>query len=130
MSRDETDTLILKFTTQIMGFVQQATKYSSWYRAWFWGFHNYRSSPREVLLGKDILKICNKLYSRTPVPKCDFNKVTLELYCNHTLAWVFSCNFCCVFWERLFIRAPLLGCLCTILFHGTLNILFLHFDRT
>ena len=27
------------------------------------------------------------------MPKCNFNKVALQLYWNHTLAWVFSCKF-------------------------------------
>ena len=27
------------------------------------------------------------------MPKCDFNKVALQLYRNHTSAWVFSCTF-------------------------------------
>ena len=27
------------------------------------------------------------------MPKCDFNKVTMQRYWNHTSAWVFSCKF-------------------------------------
>ena len=27
------------------------------------------------------------------MPKCNFNKVSLQLYWNHTSAWVFSCKF-------------------------------------
>ena len=34
-----------------------------------------------------------QIYRRTPMPKCDFNKVALQLYGNRTLAWVFSCEF-------------------------------------
>ena len=30
-----------------------------------------------------------QIYRRTPIPKCDFNKVALQLYCNNTSAWVF-----------------------------------------
>ena len=29
-----------------------------------------------TLLGKGVLKICKQIYRRTPMPKCDFNKVT------------------------------------------------------
>ena len=29
--------------------------------------------------------------------KCDFNKVALQLYWNHTLTWVFSCKFAAYF---------------------------------
>ena len=32
-------------------------------------------------------------YRRTPMPKCDFNKVALQLYWNHTWAWVFPGKF-------------------------------------
>ena len=27
------------------------------------------------------------------MPKCDFNKVALQLYSNRTLTWLFSCKF-------------------------------------
>ena len=36
-----------------------------------------RSSRPEVLLRKGVLKICSKFLRRTPMPKCDFNKVAL-----------------------------------------------------
>ena len=31
-----------------------------------------------------------QIYRRTPIPKCDFNKVAKQRYRNRTLAWVFS----------------------------------------
>ena len=31
-----------------------------------------------------------QIYRRTPVLKCDFNKIALQLNWNHTSAWVFS----------------------------------------
>ena len=34
-----------------------------------------------------------QIYRRTPMPKCDFNKVSLRIYLNHTSAWAFSCKF-------------------------------------
>ena len=34
-----------------------------------------------------------QIYRRTPMPKCDFNKIALHLYWNRTSAWVFSCKF-------------------------------------
>ena len=63
-----------------------------------------RSSRPEVFLGKSVLKICSQcskscsenmqqIYMRTPMPKFDFNKATLHLFRNRTLAWVFSCKF-------------------------------------
>ena len=38
-----------------------------------------------------------QVYRRTPITKCDFNKVALQLYWNHTSAWVFSCKFAAFF---------------------------------
>ena len=46
--------------------------------------------PSKGVLGKGVLKIYCK---RTPITKCDFNKVAKRLYENHTSAWVFSCQF-------------------------------------
>ena len=48
--------------------------------------------------------------SWTPMPKCDFNKVVLHLYWNHTSAWVFSCKFAAYFqntfsWEHFWMAA-------------------------
>ena len=40
-----------------------------------------------------------QIYRRTPMPKCDFNKVALQLYWNRTSAWVFSCKFSAYFWN-------------------------------
>ena len=38
-----------------------------------------------------------QIYRRTPVPKCNLNKVALQLYLNHTSASVFSCKFAAYF---------------------------------
>ena len=38
-----------------------------------------------------------QIYSRTPMQKCDFNKVTKQLYWSHTSAWMFSCKFAAYF---------------------------------
>ena len=46
--------------------------------------------------------VLQQIYRRTPMPKCDFNKVALQLYWKHTSAWVFSCKFDAYFQ----IRAP------------------------
>ena len=42
------------------------------------------------------------------MPKCDFNKVAKQLYCNNTLAWVLSCNreFSCNFLSSLLKGVP------------------------
>ena len=49
-----------------------------------------------------------QIYRRTPMPKCDFNKVAKQLNWNHTSAWVFSCKFAAYFqntfsWEHLWV---------------------------
>ena len=38
-----------------------------------------------------------QIYRRTLMPKCDFNKVALQLYWNRFSAWVFSCKFAAYF---------------------------------
>ena len=38
-----------------------------------------------------------QIYKRMTMPKCGFNKVALQLYWNHTLAWMFSCKFAAYF---------------------------------
>ena len=42
-----------------------------------------------------LRKICSEnvlqIYRRKPMPKCDFNKIALQLYWNRTSAWMFPC---------------------------------------
>ena len=33
------------------------------------------------------------IYRRTPMQKCDFNKLAKQLYGNHTLTQMFTCKF-------------------------------------
>ena len=48
-----------------------------------------------------LIKRCSEnmqqIYRRTPMPKCDFNKVALQLYWNRTSPWLFSCKFAAFF---------------------------------
>ena len=53
-------------------------------------YSKHRSSHPEVFSVKGV-------YRRTPMPKCDFNKVAKQLYWNQTSAWVFSCKFAAYF---------------------------------
>ena len=39
-----------------------------------------RSSPPEVFLRKGVLDNMQEIYRRTPMLKCDFNKVPSQLY--------------------------------------------------
>ena len=48
-------------------------------------------SPRGILREK-CHENMQKIYSRTPMGKCDF-KGGKQLYSNHTSTWVFSCKF-------------------------------------
>ena len=64
----------------------------------------YRSSHPEVFLEKRCSENMQQIYRRTPVPKCDFNKVALQLYSNHTSAWVFSCKFAAYFQKTPFLK--------------------------
>ena len=43
-----------------------------------------------VVLKKMCSENMQQIYRRTPMPKCDFNKVALKNYWNRTSAWVFS----------------------------------------
>ena len=38
-----------------------------------------------------------QIYRRTPTPKCDFNKIALQLCWSHTSAWVFPVNLLHIF---------------------------------
>ena len=63
---------------------------------------NIQKQPSRGVLRKRCSENMQQIYRRTPMPKCDFNKVALEVYWNHISAWVYSCkyaaNFWCCFW--------------------------------
>ena len=50
-------------------------------------------SHPEVFSGERCSENIQQIYRRTPMSKCDFNKVAKQLYLNHTSAWMFSCKF-------------------------------------
>ena len=56
----------------------------------------HKQPPRDVPW-KNCSGNTRQMYRRTPMPKCEFNKVPLQLYWNHTLTWVFSCKFVAYF---------------------------------
>ena len=65
-------------------------------------FKSQSQSSRGVLR-KRCFENMQQIYSRTAMPKCDFNKVAQHLYWNHR---VFSCKFAAYFqntfsWEHL-----------------------------
>ena len=64
-------------------------------------FYELRISDAGVLK-KRCSENMQQIYRRTPMPKCDFNKVALQLYGNLTSAWVFSCKSAAYFQNKFF----------------------------
>ena len=56
----------------------------------------FRSSRPDVFLGRCSENV-KQIYWRTRMLKSDFNKVSLQIYWNHTLALAFSCKFAAYF---------------------------------
>ena len=52
-----------------------------------------QEEPFRGVLEKKCSENMQQIYRRTPMTKCDFNKVALQLYWNRTSSWVFSCKF-------------------------------------
>ena len=57
----------------------------------------YQKEPSRGVLSKRCSENMQQIYRRTPMPKCDFSKATLQFYWNCTLAWVFCCIFAAYF---------------------------------
>ena len=68
--------------------------------------HIIKDCKKQKQPSRCVLKKCSenilKIFMRTPMPKCDFNKVALQLYWSHTLAWVFSGKFAAYFQNTFF----------------------------
>ena len=56
-----------------------------------------QKQPLRGVFEKRCSENMQQIYRRTPIPKCNFNKVAKQLYCNRTSAWVFSCKFAAYF---------------------------------
>ena len=57
----------------------------------------WRKQSSRGVLKKRCSENVQQIYRRTPMPKCDFNKVPKQFYWNHTSVWVFSCKFAAYF---------------------------------
>ena len=57
----------------------------------------FQKQPSRGVLKKRCSENIQQIYARTPMLKCDFNKVAKQLYWNHTSAWVLSCKFVAYF---------------------------------
>ena len=55
-----------------------------------------KQPPRSVIK-KKCFENMQQIYRRTPMPKCDFNKVALQVNWNRTSVWVTSCKFAAYF---------------------------------
>ena len=60
---------------------------------------NIQKQPSWGDLRKRCSKYLQQIYRRTPIPKCGFNELALQLYWNRTLARVFACRFAAYFIE-------------------------------
>ena len=58
-----------------------------------------KKQPSRYVLRKRCSENMQQIYRSKPKPKCDFNKVSLQLYWTHASAWVFS-----LFSEHLFLE--------------------------
>ena len=58
---------------------------------------NDKKQPPRGFPRKRCFENIQQIYSRSPMPKCDFNKVALQIYCNRTSAWVICCKFSAYF---------------------------------
>ena len=60
---------------------------------WLWSDNRGQKQPSRVVLRKTWSENVLPIYMRTPTPKCDLNKIALQLYWNHRSAWALSCKF-------------------------------------
>ena len=58
-----------------------------------YSFFKEQKQPSRRVLRKRCFENMQQIYRRTTMPKCELNNVALQLYLNHTSAWVFSCKF-------------------------------------
>ena len=54
--------------------------------------NNIRKQRSKGALRKNCSDNMQQICRRTPIPKCDFNKVALQPYWNRTSVWLFSCK--------------------------------------
>ena len=59
--------------------------------------YNVQKQPLRGVLEKRCSENMQQIYWRTPIPKCDFNKVAKQFYWNRTSASVFSCDLVHIF---------------------------------
>ena len=60
-------------------------------------FINKQKQSSRGVLTKRFSENMQQVYKRITMPKCDFNKVSSQLYRNRTSTWVFSCKLLHIF---------------------------------
>ena len=60
-------------------------------------WNNMQKQPSRSVLSKTYSENMQQIYRRTPMQKCDFNKVAKQLHWTHTSVWVFSFKFAAYF---------------------------------
>ena len=67
------------------------------------------------LLRKRCSENIQQIYRRTPILKCDYNKVAMQLYWNHTCSvWVYFCKFAAPFPKKNLWTAAFVYCFKTL----------------
>ena len=74
------------------------------------GYTILQKQPTRGFPKKRCSENMQQIWRRIYMPKCDFNKVALQLYCNRTSALVFSCKFAACFQNTFSLITPLDGC--------------------
>ena len=76
-----------------------------------WNFH-LQKQPSGVVFRKRCSENMQQIYKRTPMSKCDFNKVAKQLHWDHTSVSVLSCKFAAYFWITFSLKTPSESCFC------------------
>ena len=81
--------------------IHKTFKWHSQKDIWFFPKNSQYTWNQKQLSLAALRKRCSEnmqqIYRRTPMPKCDFNKVALQLCWNCILAWVFTCKLAAYF---------------------------------
>ena len=89
--------MFLKIYFKIYAFQPHLIEYISFCTKLFCFTSEGQNLPSRGDLRKRYSEITQQIYRRIPVPKCDLNKIVLQLHWNRTSSWVFSCKFAAYF---------------------------------
>ena len=89
-SKVDTDTILKKWSLKTFQELKK-TAVANWNCHYLAVHNNLRQLPRGVF-SKSYSENMQQIYRKTSMLKCDFNKISKQLYWNHTSAWVLSVN--------------------------------------